>query len=102
MTYVVCEPCVDCKYGDCAEVCPVECFYEGDDMLYINPDECIDCDACQPVCPVTAIFPEDEVPREWSDFIEKNANFDFTEETRRNSKESVTHGPKWDPTVAGE
>ena len=74
MTYVVQEPCVDCKYGDCAEVCPVECFYQGDDMLYINPDECIDCDACVPVCPVEAIVPDSESTQEW---IDKNAGFDF-------------------------
>lgn len=102
MTYIVCEPCVKCKYGDCAEVCPVECFYEGEDSLYINPDECIDCDACAPVCPVSAIFPEDEVPGEWSDYIEQNKNFEFAEDLRRNSKDQVTHGPSWDAATAGE
>lgn len=102
MAYVVCEACVNCKYGDCAEVCPVECFYEGDDMLYINPDECIDCDACAPVCPVNAIFPEDEVPADQQDYIAKNAGFAFSEETRRNSKDDVTHGPNWDAKLAGE
>ncbi|MBD3267085.1 ferredoxin [bacterium] len=102
MTYIVCEPCVNCKYGDCAEVCPVECFYEGDDMLYINPDECIDCDACAPVCPVDAIYPEDEVPSKWEEYIEKNTSFNFAEELRRNSKDEVTHGPDWNPEVAGE
>ena len=98
MTYIVQEPCVLCKYGDCVEVCPVECFYEGDDMLYINPEECIDCDACVPACPVDAIVSEEEAAEEW---IEKNANFDYTEETRRSSKEDVTHGPKWDEEIAG-
>lgn len=102
MTYIVCEPCVKCKYGDCAEVCPVECFYEDEDTLYINPDECIDCDACAPVCPVSAIFPEDEVPSEWSDYIDKNKNHEYTEEQRRNSKDQVTHGPNWDAATAGE
>ena len=102
MTYIVCEPCVKCKYGDCAEVCPVECFYEGEDSLYINPDECIDCDACAPVCPVSAIFPEDEVPGEWSEFIDQNKNFEFAEDLRRNSKDQVVHGPNWDAATAGE
>ncbi len=97
MTYVVLESCVDCKYGDCAEVCPVECFYQGDDMLYINPDECIDCDACAPVCPVEACVPDSESSQEW---IDKNANFEFTEETRVSDKEAVNHGPKWDANLA--
>ena len=73
MTHVVCEPCVDCKYTDCVVVCPVECFYEGEKILYIHPDECIDCEACVPECPVEAIFHEDNVPDEWKDFIQKNA-----------------------------
>ena len=68
MTHVVCEPCFDCKYTDCVVVCPVECFYEGERMLYIHPDECIDCEACVPECPVEAIFHEDNVPEEWKDF----------------------------------
>ena len=52
MTHVVAEPCFNCKYTDCVVVCPVECFYEGESMLYIHPDECIDCEACIPECPV--------------------------------------------------
>lgn len=102
MTYVVGEACVKCKYGDCAEVCPVECFYEGEDQLYINPDECIDCDACAPVCPVAAIFPEDEVPKEQQEYTEKNANFEFQEDLRRNAKDQVTNGPNWNAAIAGE
>ena len=65
MTHVVAEPCDGCRYTDCVVVCPVECFYEGETMLYIHPDECIDCEACVPECPVEAIFHEDEVPEEW-------------------------------------
>ena len=65
MAYVVAEPCVNCKYTDCVTVCPVECFYEAENVLYIHPDECIDCGACVPECPVQAIFPLDEVPAEW-------------------------------------
>ena len=56
MTHVVAKPCFACKYTDCVVVCPVECFYEGEQMLYIHPDECIDCEACVPECPVDAIF----------------------------------------------
>lgn len=73
MAHVVCEPCVDCKYTDCVVVCPVECFHEGEKMLYINPDECIDCDACAPECPVEAIFSEDEVPEGQESYIALNA-----------------------------
>ena len=73
MTHVVAKPCFACKYTDCVVVCPVECFYEGEQMLYIHPDECIDCEACVPECPVDAIFHEDNVPDEWKDFTQLNA-----------------------------
>ena len=75
MTYVVCEPCIGVKDKACVEVCPVECFYEDEEQLYIHPDECIDCGACEPECPVDAIFEEGDVPDEWTDFIEKNAKW---------------------------
>ena len=65
MTYVVAEPCVNCRYTDCALVCPVEAFHLDDDMLVINPETCIDCDACVPECPVEAVFSEANVPAEW-------------------------------------
>jgi ferredoxin len=58
MTFVVTENCIKCKYMDCVEVCPVDCFYEGENMLVINPDECIDCGVCEPECPAEAIFPD--------------------------------------------
>jgi ferredoxin len=60
MTYVVTEVCIKCKYMDCVEVCPVDCFYEGENMLVIHPDECIDCGVCEPECPVDAIKPDTE------------------------------------------
>lgn len=60
MTYVVTSECIECKYTDCVEVCPVDCFYEGENMLVINPDECIDCGVCVPECPVDAIKPDTE------------------------------------------
>ena len=73
MTHVVAHPCFGCKYTDCVVVCPVECFYEGEQMLYIHPEECIDCEACVPECPVEAIFQEDNLPEEWAAFTELNA-----------------------------
>lgn len=73
MTYVVAEPCVNCRYTDCALVCPVEAFHLDDDMLVIHPETCIDCDACVPECPVEAIFAEASVPAEWTSFTPLNA-----------------------------
>ena len=73
MTHVVTDHCFGCKYTDCVVVCPVDCFHEGEQMLYINPEECIDCQQCVAVCPVEAIFHEDDVPNEWRGFIELNA-----------------------------
>jgi ferredoxin len=72
MAHIVAEPCFDCKYTDCVVVCPVDCFYEGPQMLYIHPEECIDCEACVPECPVEAIFHEDNLPDEWKNYIEMN------------------------------
>ena len=75
MTYTICEPCIDVKDRACVDECPVDCIYEGPRMLYIQPDECVDCAACEPVCPVTAIFYEDDVPDEWKQFTPVNAEF---------------------------
>ena len=72
MTYVVVESCIRCKLTDCVEVCPVDCFHEGPNFLVIDPEECIDCGACEPECPVEAIFEESEVPDEWNSFIKIN------------------------------
>lgn len=73
MAFIVAEPCIKCKYTDCVSVCPVACFKEGANMLVIDPDECIDCGVCVDECPVTAIFPEEEVPEKWEGYIELNA-----------------------------
>ena len=73
MTHTVTQPCHDCKYTDCVAVCPVECFWEGENMLYIDPVDCIDCEACVPECPVEAIFGEANVPAQWSSFTQLNA-----------------------------
>jgi ferredoxin len=68
MAYIVAEPCIKCKYTDCVEVCPVNCFYEGKNFLVIKADECIDCGACEPVCPTKAIFPESDLPPKWDEY----------------------------------
>ncbi len=73
MTYVVCEPCVQCRFTDCVEVCPVEAFRVGVNFLAIDPDTCIDCDLCVPECPVEAIYADSEVPEKWSEYTELNA-----------------------------
>ena len=73
MAFVVTENCIKCKYTDCVEVCPVDCFHEGPNFLVIDPDECIDCTLCEPECPINAILPEDDVPEDQRAFIELNA-----------------------------
>jgi ferredoxin len=72
MPYIIAEPCINVKDKACVEVCPVDCIYEGPDMLFIHPDECIDCGACEPVCPVKAIFAEHQTPEQWTRFIDLN------------------------------
>ena len=72
MTFIVGQGCINCKHTDCVEVCPVDCFYEGENTLVINPEECIDCGACEPECPVEAIFEESAVPDEWNSYIKVN------------------------------
>ena len=78
MTYVITEPCIDLLDRSCVEVCPVDCIHEEegvDRKLYIDPDECIDCGACEPVCPVTAIFAEDDAPDQWKEYTELDAKW---------------------------
>ena len=75
MTYVIAEPCVDVMDKGCVAECPVDCIYEGERMLYIHPDECVDCGACEPVCPVEAIYYAIEVPKKWRAFTQANAEF---------------------------
>jgi ferredoxin len=73
MAFVVTEPCVGCKYTDCVAVCPADCFHEGEQMLYIDPVDCLDCEACVPECPVAAIYHDSAVPPQWRHYIELNA-----------------------------
>jgi ferredoxin len=77
MTYVIAEPCIGVKDASCVDVCPVDCIHTTDEapLYYIDPDECIDCGACEPECPVTAIFAEDALPAQWNNFIQINADF---------------------------
>ncbi len=73
MTYVVLENCIKCKYTDCVDVCPVDCFHEGPNFLVIDPEECIDCALCEPECPAEAIVAEDDLPHEQAPFLALNA-----------------------------
>jgi ferredoxin len=75
MAFVVTENCIRCKYTDCVEVCPVDCFHEGPNFLVINPDECIDCALCEPECPANAIFSEEDLPSDQQDFIAINREY---------------------------
>ena len=74
MTHVVTESCIKCRYTDCVDVCPVDCFKQGPNFLVIDPDECIDCAVCIPECPVNAIYPEEDVPEDQREFIQINAD----------------------------
>ena len=89
MTFVVTDNCIKCKYTDCVEVCPVDCFYEGPNFLVIHPDECIDCALCEPECPAQAIFSEDEVPEDQQEFIELNADW------RKSGRTSPRRRMRW-------
>ncbi|MDO8360039.1 MAG: ferredoxin family protein [Devosia sp.] len=75
VAYVIAEPCIGTKDASCVAVCPVDCIYEGEDQYYINPDECIDCGACEPECPVEGIFADDSVPEQWTSYTAKNKMF---------------------------
>ena len=92
MSMVVTEPCFGCKYTDCVVVCPAECFYEGESMLFIHPDECIDCGACVPECPVQAIYYEDDVPEPWWEYIELNRGMSLQYPQIREKKEPLLGG----------
>ena len=74
MTYIIAEPCIDIKDLSCVDVCPVDCIHEFERILIIDPEECIDCGACEPECPVEAIFPEDALPEKWTPFVRVNAS----------------------------
>ncbi len=75
MAFVVCEPCIKCKYTECVSVCPVACFHEGETMLVIDPKECIDCGVCVDECPAHAIYCDEEVPDKWREFVALNEEY---------------------------
>ena len=99
MTFVVTDNCIKCKYTDCVEVCPVDCFYEGPNFLVIHPDECIDCALCEPECPAVAIFSEDEVPEEMQEFIQLNVELAEIWPNITEKKESMPDAEAFDRVI---
>jgi len=95
MTFVVTENCIKCKYTDCVEVCPVDCFHEGPNFLGISPDDCIDCDVCVPECPAEAIFAEDDVPESQQAFIRLNAELAAEWPVITQKKEPPADADEW-------
>ena len=95
MTHVVLESCIRCKYTDCVDVCPVDCFREGPNFLVIDPDECIDCAVCIPECPVNAIVPEEDVPADQQAFIALNAELSRKWPSITRSKSSLADADEW-------
>jgi ferredoxin len=95
MTHVVLESCIRCRYTDCVDVCPVDCFREGPNMLVIDPDECIDCAVCIPECPVEAIQAEDDVPADQQQFIALNAELAKTWPSITRTKSSLPEAEQW-------
>ena len=95
MTHVVTDACIRCKYTDCVEVCPVDCFHEGPGFLVIDPDECIDCAVCIPECPVNAIFAEEDMPAEFAPFLALNQRLaaDWPVITKR--KDPLPDAERW-------
>ena len=96
MTYVVTENCIRCKYTDCVEVCPVDCFHEGANFLAIDPEECIDCSLCEPECPAEAIFAEDDLPDDQIHFLELNRELCETWPVITVQKDPLEDAEEWD------
>ncbi len=95
MTYVVIENCIKCKYTDCVEVCPVDCFHEGPNFLVIDPDECIDCALCEPECPAEAIVSEDDLPPDQEIFLELNAELSAEWPVISEKKDPLPDADEW-------
>lgn len=95
MTFVVTESCIKCKYTDCVEVCPVDCFHEGPNFLVIDPEECIDCTLCEPECPVEAIMSEDDVPDDQRHFLELNAELSKDWPVLTEKKDAPNDADEW-------
>jgi ferredoxin len=96
MPFVVTENCIKCKYTDCVEVCPVDCFHEGPNFLVIDPEECIDCTLCEPECPITAIYPEDDVPAGQESFIQLNADLSKLWPVLTERKDAPEDAKEWE------
>lgn len=95
MAFVVTENCIKCKYTDCVEVCPVDCFYEGPNFIAINPDECIDCALCEPECPSKAIFSEDDLPEKFKHFKDLNKELADTWPNLTRKKDPLPEAEEW-------
>ena len=96
MTYVVLDNCIKCKYTDCVEVCPVDCFHEGPNFLVIDPEECIDCTLCEPECPAEAIVAEDDIPAGQEQFLELNADLAKVWPIISEKKDGLPDAEQWD------
>ncbi|TNF91832.1 MAG: ferredoxin family protein [Gammaproteobacteria bacterium] len=95
MTFVVVEACIKCKYTDCVEVCPVDCFHEGPNFLVIDPDECIDCTLCEPECPIEAILSEDDLAPEQEQYLELNAELSLIWPVINQQKDPLPDADEW-------
>ena len=98
MTFVVGENCIKCKFTDCVEVCPVDCFHEGPNMLVIDPDECINCALCKPECPAKAIFEEDDLPENEAHFLQLNAEQSAIWPSITDQRDPLPDADQWNGT----
>jgi len=96
MTFIVTENCIKCKYTDCVDVCPVDCFHEGPNFLVIDPDECIDCTLCEPECPAEAIYAEDDLPDDQSEFLQINEELSRVWPVISEKKDPLADAEDWD------
>lgn len=96
MAFVVTQSCIRCKFTDCVEVCPVDCFREGPNMLVIDPEECIDCALCEPECPVNAIYAQDDVPPDQQEFIDLNARLSKSWKTITHKQDEMPDAKEWE------